>query len=221
MGTGCSKSPNCIAVNPAISRVRKRQADRNGVDLGEAFRPDDDFTASLGITDLAAFRVREDYPEAGPIDAGRLLRSAVEARRFTSRILIVTNRDLKVRGLVSLFGFADRQKDAAVISTARLSDPADSSRLARRLTNVARHEIGHLNGLRHCRGPGCVMMAVSTPAEVDARESEACGLCPRHSGWARRIAGLAAAFMILVLSVVVLDRVISTMASPAPDWPFL
>ncbi len=208
-------------MNPAISRVRNRQADRSGIDPGEAFRPDNDFTADLGISDLAAFRVRQENLEAGPIEAEQLLRSAAEARRFTSRILIITNRDLKVRGLVSLFGFADRQKDAAVISTARLSDPADSSRLTHRLTNVAWHEIGHLNGLRHCRGPRCVMMAVSTPAEVDARASEVCGLCPRHSGWARRIAGLAAAFMILVLSVVVLDRVTSTIASPAPDFPFL
>ena len=207
-------------MNPAISRVRKRQADHKGVDLGEAFRPDDDFTASLGIADLAAFRVREDYLGAGPIGAEGLLRCAVEARPSTSRILIITNRDLKVHGLVSLFGFADRQKGAAVISTARLSDPADSSRLAR-LMNVARHEIGHLNGLRHCRGPRCVMMVVSTPAEIDARASEACGLCPRHSGWARRITGLAAAFMILVLSVIVLDRVTSTIASPEPDFPFL
>ena len=208
-------------MNPAISRVRKRQADHKGVDLGEAFRPDDNFTASLGIADLAAFRLSEDYLEAGPIEAEGLLRCAVEARRSTSRILIMTNRDLKVRGLVSLFGFADRQKGAAVISTARLSDPADSSRLGSRLMNVAQHEIGHLNGLRHCRDPRCVMMAVSTPAEIDARASEACGLCPRHSGWARRTAGLAAAFMILVLSVVVLDRATSTMASRAPDFPFL
>jgi predicted Zn-dependent protease len=196
-------------------------ADRGGVDLGEAFSSDDDFTASLGDAGLAAFRVRADRIDAGPIEADRLLCSAVAARRFNSRVLIITNRDLKMRGLASLFGFADRQHDAAVISTARLSDPGDSSRLAHRLANVARHEIGHLNGLRHCRGPRCVMMAVSTPAELDARAAEACGLCPRRSAWARRIAGLAAAFTILLLSVVALDRVTSKIAGPAPDFPFL
>jgi archaemetzincin len=208
-------------VNPAESRVRDRRADCGDVDLGEAFRPDDAFTATLGFADLAAFRVRDDCIEAGPVEAESLLRSAAAARRSDSRLLIITDRDLKTRGLDALFGFADPHRNAAVVSTARLGDRGDSSKLARRLSNVARHEIGHLNGLYHCRGPRCVMMRVGTAAELDARAFEACGECPRRFGWARRIAGLAAAFALLVLSVVALDRVTAKLAGPAPDFPFL
>ncbi|HYL58849.1 MAG TPA: matrixin family metalloprotease [Candidatus Acidoferrales bacterium] len=208
-------------MNSAEARVPERHADRDGVDLGEAFSPDDDFAAALGVANVATFRVREDSIDAGPVEAESLLRSAAAARRSDSRVLIITDRDLNARGLGSLFGFADPHRNAAIVSTARLGDPVDDSKLARRLSNVAHHEIGHLNGLHHCRGPRCVMMRVGTAAELDARALEACGQCPRRFGWLRRIAGLAAAFAILVLSVVALDRVTAKLAGPAPDFPFL
>ena len=208
-------------MNPAESRVRERHVDRDGVDLGEAFSSDHDFAAALGVADVATFRVREDCIDAGPVEAESLLRSAAAARRSDSRVLIITDRDLKARGLGSLFGFADPQRNAAVVSTAGLGDPVDDSKLARRLSNVARHEIGHLNGLHHCRGPRCVMMRVGTAAELDERAFEACGECPRRFGWLRRIAGLAAAFAILVMSLTALDWATAKLAGPAPDFPFL
>lgn len=186
-------------MNPAEARVRETRADFGGVDLGETFSPDDNFAAALGVANVATFRVREDFIEAGPVEAESLLRSAAAARRSDSRVLIITDRDLRARGLGSLFGFADPRRNAAIVSTAGLGDPVDDSKLARRLSNVARHELGHLNGLHHCRGPRCVMMRVGTAAELDERAFEACGECPRRFGWVRRIAGLAAALAILVM----------------------
>lgn len=51
--------------------------------------------------------------------------------------------------------------------------------MARRVANVIAHERGHLDGLRHCATPGCLMQAVGTLDGLDARSDEPCGRCPR------------------------------------------
>ena len=170
--------------------------------------------------EIAAYRLEEGDGPQRPIDARALLRLAARACQSSEQLLIVTERDLQIRPLQSLFGFANRRRGVAVVSTARLGDSGDPLLATRRLRNIAAHELGHLKGLRHCHGPQCVMRPVTTSEEIDRRPLESCGRCPTRAGWIRRMVGVAAAVVILAVAVAGIDRIASLTASPAPDFPF-
>jgi len=170
--------------------------------------------------EVAAYRLKENDGPQGPIDVRALLRLAASACQSSEQLLVVTERDLRMRPLQSLFGFANRRRGVAVVSTARLGDSEDPLLATRRLRNLAAHELGHLKGMRHCRGPQCVMTPVTTSEEIDLRPLKPCGRCPTRAGWIGRMLGAVAAVVIVVLVVAGIDRIASLMASPAPDFPF-
>lgn len=106
----------------------------------------------------------------------------------TARILGITSVDLYVPVLTFVFGEAQLDGIAAVISTARLQNefyglPPDMSEYHMRITKEAVHELGHTWGLVHCRYPLCVMNQATYIDDVDERTDEFCGAC------AARIAG--------------------------------
>ena len=169
---------------------------------------------------VAAYRLYEDDGPQGPIDARALLRRAADACQSSERLLIVTERDLRVRSLQSLFGFANRRRRVALVSTARLGDSGNPLLVTCRLRNVAAHELGHLKGLHHCDGPQCVMKAATTPEEIDRRPLKPCGRCPTRAAWFRMTLGVAAAVIVLALAVAGIDRIASLAVGPAPDFPF-
>jgi hypothetical protein len=107
---------------------------------------------------------------SGRVPARRLVRE-------NPQTLILTSSDLAVPGCNSAFGFADRRRQAAVVSTARLGGPGSPAR--ERLAKVIAHERGHLRGLSHCRAQGCVMRPARTVEDLDTRGLAPCGCCPR------------------------------------------
>jgi predicted Zn-dependent protease len=137
--------------------------------------PIDTMSGLASDLEVAAYRLEEGDGPQGPIDARALLRRAADACQSSERLLIVTERDLRMRSLQSLFGFANRRRRVAVVSTARLGNSGNPLLATRRLRNVAAHELGHLKGLHHCDGPQCVMKAVTTPEEIDRRPLKPCG----------------------------------------------
>ena len=159
--------------------------------------------------------------ERGPIDAKRAVSLAASKRDRSDRLLLLTDNDLRVPPLGGLFGYADRRKGVAIISTARLRDPDNPARTRKRLQNVAAHELGHLNGLSHCAGPGCVMIQVRMLEELDRRPLTPCGGCPRYSARLRHAMGTIAALLFLAISVLAIERVTSFWEGAGPDFPFL
>jgi archaemetzincin len=115
---------------------------------------------------------------AGALDAEQLARAAAPRRRRGRPLLVLTHRPLRLSGCHSIIGFADRRHSVVVISTLRLID-ADSSAAFRRLHNVIAHELGHLDGLKHCPAAACVMHPVRDAADLDRRPFVTCGRCPR------------------------------------------
>jgi hypothetical protein len=131
-------------------------------------------------------------------------------------LLLVTSRDLALRGCLSLFGYADRRRGVAVVSTFRLSGDGED-RLAARLTNVIAHERGHLDGLRHCRAEGCVMHPVQSVRDLDARPVERCARCRRpHRGWTAY--ATAAAVSVLVLAGLHASASLVKVKKPPFSW---
>jgi|YelNatPaOPRAMG01_1025707.scaffolds.fasta_scaffold11881_2 archaemetzincin len=101
---------------------------------------------------------------------------------FKHLCLGVTTLDLYAPGLNFIFGEADRIEGVAIVSSHRLKasfygGPEDERLLNERLLKEAVHEVGHLLGLPHCKGPSCVMRFSNWIGEVDAKEVKFCPNC--------------------------------------------
>jgi archaemetzincin len=100
----------------------------------------------------------------------------------SSKILGVTSLDLYIPVLTFVFGEAQLEGKAAVISSYRLRDelyglPKNPEKLKERLEKEAVHELGHTFGLIHCREPGCVMYSVTYAEEIDFKFKNFCHAC--------------------------------------------
>ena len=98
------------------------------------------------------------------------------------KILGTTELDLYIRVLTYVFGEAQLEGKAAVISTYRLRDelyglPKNQQKLKDRLQKEAIHELGHAFGLIHCREPRCVMYSYSYAEEIDYKSIDFCKIC--------------------------------------------
>ncbi len=98
------------------------------------------------------------------------------------RILGVTDLDLFIPILTYVFGEAQLDGHAAVISCHRLRNelyglPADNKLLQSRLLKEAIHELGHTFGLVHCDEPTCVMRVSTYVEEIDFKSPDFCASC--------------------------------------------
>ncbi len=100
------------------------------------------------------------------------------------RILGVTGVDLFVPVLTYVFGEAQLDGRAAIVSAHRLDPevyglPPDPAVLTARLEREAIHELGHTLGLVHCAAPRCVMRASTYAEDIDLKDAEFCTRCRR------------------------------------------
>jgi archaemetzincin len=95
------------------------------------------------------------------------------------KVLAVTDQDLFIPILTFVFGEAQLNGRAAVVSTARLGEPGlpDPRVALERLAKESVHEIGHCFGLVHCDSPGCVMGRSASARDVDRKRGEFCTKC--------------------------------------------
>jgi archaemetzincin len=95
------------------------------------------------------------------------------------KVLAVTDQDLFIPILTFVFGEAQLDGRAAVVSTARLGEPGlpDPRVALERLAKEAVHELGHCYGLVHCDEPGCVMGRSASARDVDRKRAEFCPGC--------------------------------------------
>lgn len=173
-----SFSVECIAVAPAapdpalLARLASELQTRLGVPC----------TVRSDTLD-ATFAV--DYLRNGQCHSTAILRKLMDLPTSPSPntvVLGVTRADLYVPILSFVFGEAQLDGGAAVISSFRLREefyglPSDYARLEERLLKEALHEIGHTRGLRHCDDWRCVMSSSHRVERVDLKESEFCPTC--------------------------------------------
>jgi archaemetzincin len=94
-----------------------------------------------------------------------------------SLVLGVTDVDLFVPDSPFVFGEADREAHAAVVSTAKLRTGVTAEQLRRRVQVEGLHQAGHLLGLSYCEDSRCVMFFAQSPGDTDRKQLGLCNLC--------------------------------------------
>lgn len=135
-------------------------------------------------------------PRRGQYNSTRLLALLLAEPSGSSRILGVAGVDLFIPVLTFVFGEAQLDGRAAVVSSARLDPrfyglPADGRLHLERLEKEAVHELGHTFGLVHCGEFRCVMRSSTYAEEIDLKDSAYCPVCIEELGGRgyRRAAG--------------------------------
>ncbi len=145
----------------------------------------------LGEVFGLAVHVRPPWfdPEV-PFDASRgqynstlfLAQLLTDPHRDVARILGVTSVDLFIPVLTYVYGEAQLDGRASIVSVHRLRNeayglPPDDSVLFQRLEKEAIHELGHTYGLVHCARPACVMRSSTYVEEIDLKDAVFCPSC--------------------------------------------
>ena len=124
-------------------------------------------------------------PSRGQYNSTRLLELLLDHGGDGAwKILGVTSVDLFIPVLTYVFGEAQLDGTAAVVSTHRLGTEAyglepDEALSRDRLVKEAVHELGHTFGLVHCPDAGCVMHASTYVEEIDLKSAAFCPACVR------------------------------------------
>lgn len=98
------------------------------------------------------------------------------------KILAITGSDLFVPVLTYVFGEAQLDGPAAVVSSCRLDEqfygmPENKVLSEQRLIKEVVHELGHTFGLVHCRRYDCVMHSSTAVEEIDLKSEDFCTEC--------------------------------------------
>lgn len=96
-----------------------------------------------------------------------------------AKILAITLEDLFIPILTHVYGEAQLDGDACIVSTRRLDAdmPSDPAVIYGRIVKEAIHELGHTFNLRHCREASCLMHYCRSLEDVDAKSRHFCRYC--------------------------------------------
>jgi archaemetzincin len=127
-------------------------------------------------------RPRYAYNESrGQYHSAAILRRLSQLKGGDVPVLGLTDVDLFVPDAAFVFGDADRDAHAAIVSTARLrhgeGHDVEPERLRRRVLVEAVHELGHLLGLSHCADSHCAMYLSHRPSDADRKGPGLCHQC--------------------------------------------
>ncbi|MCX8057366.1 MAG: archaemetzincin family Zn-dependent metalloprotease [Ignavibacteria bacterium] len=133
------------------------------------------FIPNIDLTEIYS-EVRDQYYST------KLLEYSLKYYNDYDKILSLTDFDLFVPVLTFVFGEAQLNGKAAVVSAHRLYPefyglPQNEELFLSRLIKEINHELGHTYGLRHCQNFECVMHSSSNVDEIDIKSENFCDRC--------------------------------------------
>jgi archaemetzincin len=98
------------------------------------------------------------------------------------KVIVIVDEDLFIPVLTFVFGEAQLDGSAAVVSTHRLKSqyyglPKNEKVMLDRLEKEIIHELGHTFGMYHCQDYECVMKASTYVEEIDLKNAVPCSTC--------------------------------------------
>jgi archaemetzincin len=126
---------------------------------------------ALGAPNYAYNKDRQQY------HASAILRRLAPLAGAGESVLGLVDVDLFVPDSNYVFGDADREVHAAVLSLMRLRQGAEGEQLRRRIQIEGLHQAGHLVGLSYCEDAKCAMFLATTPVETDRKQPALCHIC--------------------------------------------
>ena len=137
----------------------------------------------MGPLELPVLRHRELQRPGHTFDVKRGQHSSTGILRWlvervpprARKVLAVTDVDLFIPVLTFVYGEAQLNGVAAVVSTARLA--GEPSQYLARVVKTCVHEVGHTFGLVHCDAPRCVMRRSTNVAGLDLKSAAFCDDC--------------------------------------------
>ena len=97
------------------------------------------------------------------------------------KLLAVCQEDLFIPILTHVYGEAQLNGEACIVSTHRLKESVlpvtNPTSYAGRVVKEAVHELGHTFGLRHCPDHSCIMHYCRTLSDVDKKSDDFCRYC--------------------------------------------
>jgi archaemetzincin len=138
-------------------------------------------------------------PKRDQYEATALLRAALpHCPPGTSRLLVVTEHDVFIPMLTFIFGQAQVNGLAALLSLARLRQEyyglqARRDLFLERVLKEVLHELGHTFGLVHCQDRQCAMSLSINVTNIDVKRGELCAACAPRLVERRNALGTGAA----------------------------
>ncbi len=145
------------------------------------------------ITRILALPARVLRPKPLPLQAYHAVRQQYHSTRLLEyllnddeshafRILGITAADLFIPIFTFVFGEAQLEGKAAIISMSRLRGEGESfaplkSVFLRRLLKLCLHELGHTFGLGHCKQDGCLSGFSANLETLDGKNLAFCKYC--------------------------------------------
>ncbi|MBF0203329.1 MAG: archaemetzincin family Zn-dependent metalloprotease [Desulfamplus sp.] len=95
------------------------------------------------------------------------------------KILAITDKDLFIPILTHVYGEAQLNGIACIVSTHRLNADFQLSKkkIFDRIVKESIHELGHTFNLRHCRDHSCIMHYCRSLDDVDLKSTQYCRYC--------------------------------------------
>jgi archaemetzincin len=119
-------------------------------------------------------------PDRGQYHSTPILqRLATEAPPEAVKVAALCRVDLFIPILTYVFGEAQLDGRACIVSSYRLADSGTEpeTRFISRMAKEVVHELGHTFNLRHCRDPVCLMHYCRSESDVDHKSDQFCRYC--------------------------------------------
>jgi archaemetzincin len=140
------------------------------------------FGAAVSVERIALDLSSAYDASRGQSNSTALLAQILEKTSSAAKKIAVVDVDLFIPILTFVFGEAQLNGTAAVVSTHRLHNqlyglPRNHGLMVERLEKEIIHELGHTFGLLHCHNFECVMRSSTYVEEIDMKHAAMCASC--------------------------------------------